>query len=126
MTTTLITWGIIGAYLAVGLAYARVTIQRWARDPRAVLANDPDSGDKAGVALGALVMGLFWPLAMGFLALRDWLWKPADKDKARRDQMQQDRQHWLRESGSADTPEARAAAKTIADTLGDLLGQEGK
>lgn len=124
MTAAIVT-AVVVAYLGVGLVFARSALRRWQADPKSLTSMSSDGADRAMSALGALAFGLIWPLSVGFLALRDWLWKPADRDEARREQMWEDYLHWLRESHNAATEQERATAKTIADTLDDLLHRGG-
>lgn len=118
---TLIGWLIASSYVAAALVFARSTLRRWQADPGSETACAEGGVDRAMSALMALLAGVFWPLTIAFFALRDWLWKPADSDRARWMQMEHDRDDWRRKAGTAASEEERATAAGIADALDDLL-----
>lgn len=124
--SALIGWLIASGYVAAALVFARSTLRRWQADPTSETARAEDGVDRAFTAAVALLAGVFWPVTIAFFVLRDWLWKPADADRARRAQMQDDCAHWRRQQYSAATEQERATAKTIADTLDDLLHRGGR
>lgn len=110
------------AYFAVGLIHARRLVNRWSQDPDA-LCSDGDGFERTSAALGALGMGLIWPLSMAFDLLRAWLWKPADRREARFEQLRKDRDDWRQREHSAETEQERQMARDIGKTLDDILNR---
>lgn len=124
--SAIIGWLITAGYLGTGLVFARASIRRWKADPKSMLNySTADNSDRALAALAALALGLIWPVALAFHALKDWLWKPADRDTARLDQMVADRDHWREQARDAPTEQERATARTIVETLDDLIKRAG-
>lgn len=121
---TLVIWLAAAAgYLAVAVTFARSRVRHWHKVSPLFDAND--GVDRGAYALGGLALGLIWPLTLGFLAVRDWLWRPVDRDIARREQMSKDRDDWRARSRSASDEAERKTAADIADTLDDLLRAGG-
>lgn len=124
--SALIGWLIASGYVAVALVFARSTLRRWQADPKSETSRSVDGVDRAMSAFGALGFGILWPLTLVLYALRSWLWKPADADRVKVEQMQRDRDDWRKRASDAASPEERATAAQIADTLDDLLRRAGK
>lgn len=80
---TLVIWALIVAYLAGLVTFARFLLRRWHKAG----TFDAASGfERVSTTLGAVGLGLIWPLSLGFLHLSDWLLRPVDRDEARRKQ----------------------------------------
>ena len=112
-------WSVVVAYLAAGAVYARGRIRHWSKYSD-LWSGTLDDGERAAVAMGAIGAGLIWPLSIAFLAARDWLWKPADRDADRRDRMEADLRDW-RERARTGSDDERRMAADIVTTLEDLL-----
>lgn len=110
---------ITAAYLAGTVVFARSRLRHWHKTSD--LLDRDDGFDRVSYALAALGLGLVWPLALGFLRLSRWLWKPVDRDVARREQMRQDREAWRQRARTSTDEQERATATAIVETLDDLL-----
>lgn len=111
-------------YLVAGAVYARSLIGVWTRDPKSTVRVDDDGGDRAMTAMGALALGLVWPLTMGFRRLRDWLWRPIDRNAERVKRLEADRDEWYVREHNSTTDEERRMARDIRTTLDDVLRSE--
>lgn len=116
-------WMITFAYLVLGAFYSRAVVRRWARDPESMFAGGGDSFDRSGAAAGAIGVGLLWPIALVFYAIKAWLWKPVDRDAERLDRLRADRDAWRGRTNSTD-PGERRMATDIVSTLDDILRRE--
>lgn len=119
--SAIIGWLIASGYLASTLIFARSTLRRWQADPEALTSSADGGVERTMSALMALVAGIFWPATLALMALRDWLWKPADADTARFEQMQADREHWREQARAAPTAMERETAQRIVEALDDLI-----
>jgi hypothetical protein len=113
-------WLIFAAYMVVTAFYSRACVRRWVRDPDSVFYSVTQSPDRSGAAAAALGVGLIWPLAIVFHLIKDWLWRPLDRDAARRDRLRADRAAWQTRTYSTDQDERRMA-NDIVSTLDDIL-----
>lgn len=112
-------WLITIAYLAGTVLFARAKLRHWHKV--STLIDYDDGGDRTMAALAALGLGLIWPLAAGFQFFARWLWKPVDRDVARREQLRKDRDSWRHRAVTATDEQERATAAAIVETLDDLL-----
>jgi hypothetical protein len=124
--TALFAWIAVAAgWTFVALMFARSTLLRWSKST-GNLGVDVDDKVELGIAtIGAIAMGLIWPLTLGFYGLRSWMVKPAEAQNAKNKQMFQDREDWYHTSLYSDDPQERETAKLLVKTLDDLLEQNG-
>lgn len=115
-------------YFAMSVMYARHLVYKWAHDPDSTSyqgeGRHVDNADRAEVAMGALGCGLIWPIVMGFLKGRDWLFKPVDQNRERVERLKADREAWLSKRYSAQTEDERRMADDIVKTLDDILARQ--
>lgn len=121
--SALIAWVLAAGYLAAALTFARSTLRRWQAIPNSETATASDGVDRAASAAAALLFGALWPITLAFWSLRDWLWKPIDKQAARVDQMRIDRDYWRQQVSEAATEAERDTARRIVETLDDLINR---
>lgn len=119
--TALIAWTSFIGYLTVTMLFARNRIQHWHKDQDALL-DSSNPGDRMVAAIAAVSLGLIWPLAVLFFGLRDWLWKPADRDRERLERLRSDERDWrMKAYDRAASEDDRRMAADIANTLSDIV-----
>lgn len=119
--TAFIVWTSVLSYLLITLVFARNRILHWHKDPSS-LVDITDSTDRMLSSLAAISLGLIWPVALIFFALRDWLWKPADRDAERLNRLRADHRDWKQKAyDRTATNEERRMAADIANTLADII-----
>lgn len=114
----LMIWAATFAYLVAAIRVARSRIRYWSK--KSTFIDTQDGFERGGAAAAALAVGLLWPFSLAFLATRDWLWKPVDRDEARRERLRADLDDWRARTGTGTESDRRMAADIVA-TLEDLL-----
>lgn len=133
---------VLAAYLTVGAVTTRSTVTRWIRQfyaykdqERADRAHyspdakhwdmpngvDPhDRTDLVLAALGAICIGIAWPLSSLVLWAVSWLKAPAERERSHVEQLKQDRDDWNRKAYESSGEDSRMV-RQIADALDDIL-----
>lgn len=112
--------------LGIALVFARHIVTRWSQGTKKhySIIDVTDPVERGFMSLLAIVIGYFWPLYLTFMALRWWLWKPVDQKINRINQLERELDDWgFKERNSANADD-RQTARTIADTLRDILDRE--
>jgi hypothetical protein len=80
-----------------------------------------DMFDRRMSAILALLLGLMWPLTLGFYVWSDWLWKPVDRDQERIERLRADVEYWRRRVRETPAGQDRDTARDMADALTESL-----